>query len=362
MPKYCIFCGNPPKTKTKEHVLPQWLLSHTGDPSRSVNMGYDYLSESYYNFSWSSLTAPACEQCNNTYSTQEEKIKKLVTKIENREELDTRECISLLDWFDKVRVGLWLNYNLLTKNIANISPNFFIEQRTAAKDRMLAIYPFNDNPNGLNAFGSESLVFQLTPSCISVRINNTVYLNISSDFLFARNCGFPSPNNMYIDANSPGTNLLKLSDIQYRRRVKGPLLQKPIYKPALQFYQPIIKNKLAINQESNDIFDSYLADSYMLEHCLENQPGHGCIFTEYNNRPLAITNSINTVKWSNVLGKQTKSLGEIAAQTYLYQNYLHHRIPTASADRDYRRYVKKNSNLFALLNRKHADSILQNAG
>ena len=39
MEKRCIFCGKVPETKTKEHVIPQWLINMTGDPKRNLHLG-----------------------------------------------------------------------------------------------------------------------------------------------------------------------------------------------------------------------------------------------------------------------------------------------------------------------------------
>ena len=35
----CVFCGGTPDNKTKEHVLPMWLIEATGDPKEPVNLG-----------------------------------------------------------------------------------------------------------------------------------------------------------------------------------------------------------------------------------------------------------------------------------------------------------------------------------
>jgi len=33
MDKFCIFCGDKPQSKNLEHIIPQWLLKMTGDPT-----------------------------------------------------------------------------------------------------------------------------------------------------------------------------------------------------------------------------------------------------------------------------------------------------------------------------------------
>ena len=40
--KFCVFCGKPPDGKTREHVVPYWLLEMTGDPTRVVAFGLDF--------------------------------------------------------------------------------------------------------------------------------------------------------------------------------------------------------------------------------------------------------------------------------------------------------------------------------
>lgn len=56
----CLFCGEDPEAKNKEHVLPQWLLKLTGDPSRTVPIAVDYKNGDVKKFSFSKLTVPSC--------------------------------------------------------------------------------------------------------------------------------------------------------------------------------------------------------------------------------------------------------------------------------------------------------------
>jgi hypothetical protein len=34
MDKFCVFCGESPENKNKEHVIPQWLIRMTGYSKR----------------------------------------------------------------------------------------------------------------------------------------------------------------------------------------------------------------------------------------------------------------------------------------------------------------------------------------
>ncbi|MBE6918008.1 MAG: hypothetical protein E7470_08950 [Ruminococcaceae bacterium] len=42
MAKKCIFCGEPISEKSREHVIPQWLIEMTGEKKRIAAIGIDY--------------------------------------------------------------------------------------------------------------------------------------------------------------------------------------------------------------------------------------------------------------------------------------------------------------------------------
>ena len=71
--KFCIFCGEKPESKNKEHVIPKWLIELTGDPKREAFFGIDAVSEKKGPrvFSFDSFTFPACEQCNTDFAALE---------------------------------------------------------------------------------------------------------------------------------------------------------------------------------------------------------------------------------------------------------------------------------------------------
>ena len=72
-------------------------------------------------FSYDSLVFPSCKSCNDLYSKLEEQVKIIIDKIFKYNRLDTEEITLLLDWFDKVRVGLWLGHRLLSKNALGVT-------------------------------------------------------------------------------------------------------------------------------------------------------------------------------------------------------------------------------------------------
>lgn len=68
--QFCVFCGERPVSKNREHVIPQWLIAMTGDPNREVTIGLDLNSTPLKRrrFAFKSFTFPACEQCNERFS------------------------------------------------------------------------------------------------------------------------------------------------------------------------------------------------------------------------------------------------------------------------------------------------------
>jgi hypothetical protein len=82
MEKVCVFCGERPISKTKEHVLPRWLLEMTGDPKRPLRIAFPYANtptpDRTISYDYDSLHFPACAACNNIFSSLEGKAKPLV--------------------------------------------------------------------------------------------------------------------------------------------------------------------------------------------------------------------------------------------------------------------------------------------
>jgi hypothetical protein len=124
---------------TREHVVPYWLLEMTGDPHRVVTFGQNFNKGKEPNrYSWSNFVAPACDNCNNKYAKIEGRVKTCVEALQQREALPVFAYVELLDWLDKVRIGVWLTRHMIEKHPIEITPHFHISSRMAAKDRMLA--------------------------------------------------------------------------------------------------------------------------------------------------------------------------------------------------------------------------------
>ena len=96
-----------------------------------------------------------------------------------------------LSWIDKVRTGLWLGMIYLNKNYRGFIPQFHIQDRVAQKDRALLIFETNDNLEGIVLGAFDTPVFHSAPSVCFIGINRYYFVSLSSDFLLAKQLGWP---------------------------------------------------------------------------------------------------------------------------------------------------------------------------
>jgi len=313
--------GGTPENKNREHVLPQWLLSLTGDPKRVVNFGVDYRSGRDIKFDWSSFVVPSCQCCNTEFSNLEARSKEYVVRLLGREALTSLEYIDFMDWLDKVRIGVWIAYHFIQGNPTGIDPNFHIKSRISKKDRMIAIYSLSTSEIGLNTFGAESLVFHSNSTCFGLKINNLLIINYSSDFLFSARCGFPFPKNRETWLDGENSHMMVTNDFDVTRKIKHPLIRKKIIKPSIHLYQPIMIEDLTGQFQSGYIGDFSSYDSYLAKHTLPPYPsGKGILFFQYLNRVEAIYDMDKPIKFESVTGIHSKCVSDLICQIYEFQN------------------------------------------
>jgi hypothetical protein len=286
--KFCVFCGQKPKTKTKEHIIPLWLIKLTGNPNREVRLGMDtklFRTEKRFDFrmrSFSSFQFPACESCNNEFSDFEGEAKTIIEKVLKKEYLTNIEISKLLDWFDKIRTGLWLGSLLLDREGAPVNPKFFIKNRIGEKDRCLFVYEINDNIEGIQFVGFDLPLFYCSPSCFALGINNYYFFNISFDFLFSRNIGFPFPTKQELLMNDNRTYFELHEGLN---KIKVPLINLSFLEPSIQLYQPMLFRKLGLLGDGvSQIYDR----EYVKSHCLDFKKGIGKVFIMEKNNILEL--------------------------------------------------------------------------
>lgn len=289
MKKKCVFCGLPLKSKTKEHVLPQWLLKLTGDPNRTVNIGMNWKNREPIRFAFNKLTVPACGVCNEEFAELESRTKPIVVRLLEHTAVTGDDFITLLDWLDKVRVGLWINEHYFNKTPFVVNPKFGIKKRLASKDRMLALYRLPDLQKGLQVSAASSFIFQYQPSCIGLRINDLFFFNMSSDFLFSKRAGFPYPKIKYNQVGGDLHGMLNCSNFDITRRVQHPIIRKHIHEAAIEIYQPIMMPAEMIEyQDGTEPYFDY-TDPYIIEGCLPPvEEGKGKLFRQYPDKVIRI--------------------------------------------------------------------------
>jgi hypothetical protein len=325
--KFCVFCGQNPASKTKEHIIPRWLITLTGKPNRKVNLGMikgiggDAFKQRQYSFG--AFTFPACNECNNEYSDLEEQTKPILQKILEDTPVISDELTILFDWFDKVRIGLWLGYHQLDKNITNIEPTFHIATRIGQYDRVLLISKSDASRNKLNFGGVDNFSFSFTPSAFILIINNYYFSNISYHFLFSRRIGFPYPRTMTVTPEEESDSGLRADIVPGNGRIMNPLIRFPISLKCIEIYQPMYKGGLIATK-----VDEYECD-YVRNNSLDHQNGIGAIFRYengfsqrylsrepvslvpkyiYKDEVLFYKSAINILEWQNFLNSMQPDL------------------------------------------------------
>lgn len=268
MEKFCIFCGGSPTEKTKEHVIPAWLIEFTGHNKRPIRFhkGIDKT------IPFDQFVFPACSKCNSEYSELEERAKAVITKITNRDFISEIDSIHLLDWFDKVRVGLWLGMRYLTKDECQVDPKFHINTRIRQTDRMLGFYSVKESPKGINFTGVDTILFQYLPSCFLLRINDLYIQNIAGEMLFAHRLGFPTIIERGPSASTPGA-----LDIRFgppRTTAKRPRLSHLNIRPIFSIYQPVIP------KDARGIRGTPYDSPLIKGKCIDWENGVGKVFIE----------------------------------------------------------------------------------
>jgi hypothetical protein len=172
----CVFCGLEPNNKTKEHIIPTWLQKFAGGnehPARILTPKGDVI------LPWKNLVLPACKSCNEHYGQLEGLVKDALTGISDGE-LKASDLSLLLDWMDKLRIGIWLLQLSLGKGAHNINPNYSIGSRLGNADRLIRIFRYHTDATGIGLLGTDTMSFSLHPVAMTVFIRDIVILSVST--------------------------------------------------------------------------------------------------------------------------------------------------------------------------------------
>ncbi len=332
--RHCVFCGKKPQEKSKEHVVPRWLIELTGDPSRNANFGFskDIAKGAITprTFAFDKFTFPACSACNQKFSGLEANVKKTMMSVLNAETISAPALSELLDWFDKVRIGLWLGMRLLDRDVAGVEPNFHIETRLGRHDRLLIVEKSDFSGRRLNFVAADTISFALTPSAFMLIVNNYHFTNVSSLFLCARRLGFPYAERMRLHSGREETEVYMAKG---RERVMRPVLRRSVAEIGSPIYQPMFKSGLA--EETRELYET----EYVREHSLRPSDGVGNLFVDspagiqemyqddeicleptktQSARRLNILSGINVLQWQLWLHEQLPSMELLSQEQRRY--------------------------------------------
>ncbi len=265
MSKFCIFCGQKPEKKNNEHVIPQWLSKMTGRYHKVCNLA----GVTDKQISFSALQFPACTKCNEDFSALEADAKRIITSVLDAKPISAQEISRLLDWFDKIRVGLWLAELTLSQKVEEIDPNFYITERVGQKDRMLMVERLKDAGHGISFVGTNTAIFREMPSAFQLIINDCVFTNASENGLVSNKLGFP-----IYDKPRPDTGRGTVVTIRPGRNKTGhPVVDKYNASPTTTLiYQPMYK--IVASQNIASEYDA----PYVKEHSIDATNGVGGIF------------------------------------------------------------------------------------
>ena len=272
--KFCIFCGKEPKEKNQEHVIPQWLIRMTGrEKKEMLNIHPD---ESRH-ISFMHFTFPACTECNSKFAKMEAAVKPVIERVLSGQSISGADASLLMDWFDKVRIGLWLANMYYDSDLKHdVKPHYHIDFGVAKKDRMLSIQKLNikeDEKEGIFCGGTKTHLFNYCPIAFTMAINDYYFFNASTHNLVSPRVGFPNITGAKSVDNEKGLLEFDVTDNRDNRRKKvvNPIIQT--FTPNLEavtFYQPIYRDFIA---EPN-----FPIDEYMTQHSYDTAKGLGGVF------------------------------------------------------------------------------------
>jgi len=264
------------RNKTKEHVIPKWLIELTGDPKRTWNLGVRFgekdEAKRERKFAADQFQFPACESCNRAYAALEGRAKIYLAKLITAEALTARQWDDLLDWFDKIRIGLWLGMRLFHQELVLMPPKF--RERIGRKDRCLLVYRINPDHEGLIMHGVGDPVFLNWPSCFALTVNGLIFVNVSNDYLLAARIGFPFPRKL-VDVK----DRTLVSDFDAFYRTKTPLLRFGFYPASIAVYQAILMKSEDVVGEGEDEYAALQDDAFVRDRLIPGSDSRSLIHT-----------------------------------------------------------------------------------
>lgn len=344
VPKFCVFCGKKPKPKTKEHILSRWLIEYTGDPKRDIFLFpvWDPKTNTFNKkfISFDQFTFPSCETCNNKFSEFEAKAKSVVYQLVNNQALSSTELSILMSWLDKIRIGLWLSFYYLQRNISGIEPNYYISDRIDLSDRLIFIYLSNYSKRRVNFIGATLPAFQYLPICFGLVINNYYLFNMATHSLISSKLGLP-----YVSEKiHTETNPIRMTLNQGKEYIRYPIIRQRFHYGCREIYQPIYSMFRSLVP---DLYDN----EYVNQMSLDDQSGIGKVFFA-NNGTLFEYPGIGTKEWiPDKIWEDNEMMDTISKQVLRFQiEYLKNMVDFGNITMGKKRLIKSQRQLAIYVN------------
>jgi hypothetical protein len=287
--KICVFCGSAPESKTREHVIPQWLIKLTGDPKRKANFDIDWKKNppGIRQFAFDQFTFPACDTCNSNFAKLEGAAHEIVTSLLAGGELAETAFHLLLDWLDKVRVGLWLSKYILDENPLGNTPNFYIAQRLRAFDRGVIVLRHTGKKQRLSFMGTFLPSFVISPTAFALIINDIVLINLTEMDLCGHRLGFPFLRKVALHENGP----MQTEVHPGIERCMKPILNNFRHTESSGFFQPIYSAMIGM-EGMKELYST----EYVANNSFDVEQGIGGVFQE-RGRIVARCSAIKNKGW-----------------------------------------------------------------
>ena len=216
----------------------------------------------------SSFVVPACDSCNNGFAPLEADAQGVVETLLDDGDVDELEISQLLDWFDKVRIGLWGADLMRNPGHSFVDRKLTVANRMGQKDRCLLVARTSCQERGLSFSGTWSPSFHATPSCFGLAINNLYFFNLSYEHAFSHRLGFPA----LVDRRFTAERLVAGDVRPGSGKTRLPVLKREVALDCLSIFQPCFG--CPSMSETPDSFDS----EFTQHHTLDATTGRGRIF------------------------------------------------------------------------------------
>jgi hypothetical protein len=305
----------------------------TGDPKRQAFFGLDPFTVKRRTYSFDSFVFPSCRECNTAFSGLECRAKSVLTAILRDEPLSADDWNAFLDWLDKVRVGLWLAYFYLNKNVGLIDPHFHITTRIGTRDRFVIVYKSDYGKRGVGFVGADTPNFQYSPSCFTLTVNNHVFFNASTFLLVSRRLGYPYARSM---DHAPDLARVMADMGEGEERLRHPVVRTSFPTGGSFLCQAIFSEQMQ-DPKTRGLYET----EYVQKHSLAWAQGRGAVFQEVHRR-VVVYPATPTNQW---LPATVRSLTPLVAELHhktldVQLELFQHHASTGKLDAEGRQRVK----------------------